>query len=292
MVFDVKTASRLIGVPQATLRNWEQRYGVVIPARSEGGHRQYDLGQIVALKQIARLVEKGRRAGDIFEGLKNGQNLPRPVTPLVCDQLREKRTECYRHLIKYQALQAHLLIDQVHNIYSPSTLLSDFYPWILKEAGRDWEQKNISVAQEHFVTSVIHSRLHRLLSGFYSTDGKIKVLLATPSGELHEGGALLLTCALKIQGIEAFYAGASLPIDELQKLVAEIRPAVACLSYFVTQPHWQELIHFAKTHSTHLCLGGPGVDHYQGREALPKNIFVPERMNGEPEEAVKILAAA
>jgi DNA-binding transcriptional MerR regulator len=44
-------AAALLGVSPNTLRNWETRFGYPAPERSEGGHRQFDLSQIEALRQ-------------------------------------------------------------------------------------------------------------------------------------------------------------------------------------------------------------------------------------------------
>ena len=41
----------MLGVSASTLRTWERRYSYPTPHRSEGGHRQYELGQIQALHQ-------------------------------------------------------------------------------------------------------------------------------------------------------------------------------------------------------------------------------------------------
>lgn len=41
----IKRAAELTGVPEHTLRAWERRYGLVAPARTDGGYRLYD-GQI------------------------------------------------------------------------------------------------------------------------------------------------------------------------------------------------------------------------------------------------------
>jgi hypothetical protein len=43
-------AAAMIGVSPSTLRSWERRYGFPQPKRSEGGHRQFDLGEIEALR--------------------------------------------------------------------------------------------------------------------------------------------------------------------------------------------------------------------------------------------------
>ncbi len=43
-------ASEMLGVSASTLRAWERRYGFPTPQRTGGGHRQYDLGEIEALR--------------------------------------------------------------------------------------------------------------------------------------------------------------------------------------------------------------------------------------------------
>jgi len=44
-------AAVMLGVSPNTLRSWERRFGYPSPARTSGGHRQYDLADIEALKQ-------------------------------------------------------------------------------------------------------------------------------------------------------------------------------------------------------------------------------------------------
>ncbi|HEU0251133.1 MAG TPA: MerR family transcriptional regulator [Solirubrobacteraceae bacterium] len=44
-------AAALLSVSPNTLRSWETRFGYPAPERSEGGHRQFDLSQIEALRQ-------------------------------------------------------------------------------------------------------------------------------------------------------------------------------------------------------------------------------------------------
>ncbi len=43
-------ASEMLGVSASTLRSWERRYGFPTPQRTGGGHRQYDLDEIEALR--------------------------------------------------------------------------------------------------------------------------------------------------------------------------------------------------------------------------------------------------
>src|SRR3712207_3145889 len=44
-------AAAMLGVSPNTLRSWERRFGFPAPRRSQGGHRQFELTEIEALRQ-------------------------------------------------------------------------------------------------------------------------------------------------------------------------------------------------------------------------------------------------
>lgn len=50
-VIRTNAAAALLGVSPNTLRSWESRFGYPRPSRTEGGHRQFDLAEIEALRQ-------------------------------------------------------------------------------------------------------------------------------------------------------------------------------------------------------------------------------------------------
>jgi DNA-binding transcriptional MerR regulator len=50
-VLRTHAAAAMLGVSPNTLRSWERRFGYPMPRRTAGGHRQFDLGEIEALRQ-------------------------------------------------------------------------------------------------------------------------------------------------------------------------------------------------------------------------------------------------
>ncbi len=50
-VIRTNAAAALLGVSPNTLRSWESRFGYPKPRRTEGGHRQFDLAEVEALRQ-------------------------------------------------------------------------------------------------------------------------------------------------------------------------------------------------------------------------------------------------
>lgn len=63
-LYSIGTTSKLAGVPVGTLRTWHERYGVVIPGRSPGGHRLYSRDQVERLRFIADQVALGLSPAD------------------------------------------------------------------------------------------------------------------------------------------------------------------------------------------------------------------------------------
>lgn len=62
--FGIAEVARRIGIPPATLRAWERRYGLVRPSRTIGGHRLYDAGQAAMLAWIGARVRQGTPISD------------------------------------------------------------------------------------------------------------------------------------------------------------------------------------------------------------------------------------
>ncbi|HVL31775.1 MAG TPA: MerR family transcriptional regulator, partial [Solirubrobacteraceae bacterium] len=50
-VLRTHAAAAMLGVSPNTLRSWERRFGYPTPRRTSGGHRQFDLAEIEALRQ-------------------------------------------------------------------------------------------------------------------------------------------------------------------------------------------------------------------------------------------------
>jgi DNA-binding transcriptional MerR regulator len=59
----LKAVSRRTGIPAATLRTWEHRYGFMRPRRSPAGYRLYGEEEIARIERVKHLVAQGVRIG-------------------------------------------------------------------------------------------------------------------------------------------------------------------------------------------------------------------------------------
>lgn len=74
--YKVAEAARLAGVSASTLRLWETQ-GLVIPGRSETGHRQYSADDVTRLKRISWYrTERGLNPAAIREALEAEEPMP------------------------------------------------------------------------------------------------------------------------------------------------------------------------------------------------------------------------
>jgi DNA-binding transcriptional MerR regulator len=74
-VYSISAVERMLSIPMATLRNWEERYGLVKPERSGGGHRLYTRAQVEQLRFIKERIDEGLQPAEAHRLL--GEQLDR-----------------------------------------------------------------------------------------------------------------------------------------------------------------------------------------------------------------------
>jgi DNA-binding transcriptional MerR regulator len=63
-IFSISAVARMLGVPVATIRTWEDRYGLVVPDRNASGHRLYRRDQLEQLRFVHDRMAEGLSAAD------------------------------------------------------------------------------------------------------------------------------------------------------------------------------------------------------------------------------------
>jgi DNA-binding transcriptional MerR regulator len=76
-VVRTNAAAAMLGVSPNTLRSWERRFGFPAPRRTQGGHRQFDLSEIEALRQA--FVETHNVSSAISIARERGEGPASPI---------------------------------------------------------------------------------------------------------------------------------------------------------------------------------------------------------------------
>jgi DNA-binding transcriptional MerR regulator len=79
-IYSIGAVARMLGIEPATLRAWEERYGVVVPARSAGAQRVYSRDELERLRFIVNAVEGGATAAEAHRLLREHIHTAEPLT--------------------------------------------------------------------------------------------------------------------------------------------------------------------------------------------------------------------
>nr|BFD66038.1 hypothetical protein HAGR004_10600 [Bdellovibrio sp. HAGR004] len=249
-LLDIDQVNQLTGLSQATLRNWEKRYGFPKPQRSEGGHRLYDVNEVKKIREVVSLCKGGIKILEAIETVLRGEGAPivasaaAAPSAVMVESLNEGIHQVLKALYKYDMDLAEQYLSRLGMRLSETDLLEMVYPQLLMQVGDDWENSRINIAQEHFSWNFLRTRLLNYFKTNKMGVNQPKVLLTTPSGELHEGGLIVLAAYLMLKGWQVYYLGVNLPMEDLLHAYEGIEPDIVCLSAIEAwniEKNWTEL---------------------------------------------------
>lgn len=90
------------------------------------------------------------------------------------------------------------------------------------EIGRLWQLNKISIAQEHYATSVTQLAISQLYPKIFTSFQKGKKALTTCIGsELHELGIRMVADLLELNGWDTIHLGSNTPVEEILNILVE-----------------------------------------------------------------------
>jgi len=239
-MYTIKEASSRSGVPVASLRAWERRYGVVAPRRTESGYRLYDDAAIAALSTMRRLVDNGWSPAAAATAIASGQ-LGSEVEPLAAassqtagptshPEAQALTTEFLDAASSVDVAAIESVLDRGFALGSFETVIDTWLMSTLYELGEAWASGQVDVAGEHAASYAVMRRLGQSFAAASSLADGRRVLVGLPSGAHHELGALAFATAARRRGLAVVYVGADLPVDSWRRAVRAFPTQVAVLA--------------------------------------------------------------
>jgi cobalamin-dependent methionine synthase I len=107
---------------------------------------------------------------------------------------------------------------------------------LMEAMGSDWEHGSLDVGGEHLVTEALQCVLREAAEGNSAIKSRPAVLLATPSGERHGLGLLILDMLLAHHGAESIPLGVDVPLASIADAVAGNQIDIVALSISSAYP--------------------------------------------------------
>ena len=237
-MYTIKQAARLTGVPEASLRAWERRYGVVTPRRSDAGYRLYVEADLAAVSTMSRLVADGWSAAQAAEAVRKG------TVPAVVEDVATHETldgagqpNAVTYMQRFLSSAAELDPAGIEESLDGGFALGSFEhvvdSWLfptLEALGEGWARGEIDIAGEHAASHAVHRRLSAAFDAAGSTSRGPTVVVGLPSGSQHDFGALAFATAIRRKGMDVLYLGANVPVSSWETAVRGREARAAVLS--------------------------------------------------------------
>ena len=273
----MKTASRMTGLSPHLIRIWEKRYGAVEPERTDTNRRLYSDAEIERLNFLRLATAAGHSIGNIARlplsrlkslvakaelsgrGAQPARRSPSPAQAF--------HDSC---LAAVEGLDAHAFEETLQKAVvalGHEGLLRQVVAPLAQTIGELWRAGIVTAAHEHFLTAGLKVFLGHLSGQFPVSANAPRIIIATPAGQLHELGAVIVKDAAAQIGWHTTYLGASLPAAEIAGAAMQNRAVAVALSivYPEDDPDLpQELINLRRflPPETKILVGGRAASAY------------------------------
>jgi MerR family transcriptional regulator, light-induced transcriptional regulator len=215
--YTVGVVAERLQVPIATLRSWNQRYGVGPPGHTPGEHRLYSETDILVVEQMHQLIGEGASPRSAARAAIDSVVPPRADTESLLaaafdlDLLRTGR-QLENHLRHYG------VVDTWDELVRPA--------FSAIEARQATGEGCIDV--EHALSWTVSRSLQRL--PIQAPDDSDPIILACSEGETHTLALEALRAALGERGHGALMLGGDVPASALNDAIARtVRPTTVVL---------------------------------------------------------------
>ncbi|MCF8379248.1 MAG: MerR family transcriptional regulator [Bacteroidales bacterium] len=230
--YSIKDIEKLSGIKAHTLRIWEKRFKLLEPKRTETNIRYYDDEDLRKILNVALLYRKGYRISQI--ACLGVDELINKITNLSIDN-EDNESKIDNLVMSMVEMDDRKFEKHLNNSIIQSgfedTVIEILYPFFNK-IGILWQTGAIYPAQEHFISNLVRQKIISAIDGTIdraNPSGK-HFLLFLPEGEMHELGLLFYHYLLKKRGHRVTYLGQSVPLEDLKKAGAFLKP-----NYIVTK---------------------------------------------------------
>jgi DNA-binding transcriptional MerR regulator len=232
--YKIRDVEILTGIKAHTLRIWEQRYGVLVPERTETKIRTYTDEELVYLLNIRMLIDHGMKISRLSEFS------PTEIRAKVAEiKLKTPAGSAQEKLIVSLVEMDEALFHGTLNELINATSLEETFRQCLipffDRIGIMWLSGSINPAQEHFISNLVRQKIVSEVDKLkVPEDRENPVMLYLPEHEWHEIGLLFYHYLLRSQGVYSLYLGQSLPYESVVLSIEKVQPRCVISSWLTS----------------------------------------------------------
>jgi methanogenic corrinoid protein MtbC1 len=248
----MKSVVQRTGLSPHVIRVWEKRYGAVEPRRTASNRRLYTDAEVRRLALLHAVTRAGHSIGTIArlpdEQLRALAGWSDEVTPSAGavnhrefspEQCGGYMSAALAAIRRMDARAFESVLMRASLELGSQGLLQKLVAPLAGRLGELWQDGELTAAEEHFASGVVRGFLAHLARPFALPETAPSLVVATPVGQLHELGAVLVSAAASGHGWRVTHLGTSLPAVEIAGAVQRTGARALALSivYPADDPH-------------------------------------------------------
>ncbi len=246
--FSIHDLEHFSGVKSHTLRIWERRYNFLLPERSAGGTRLYNVNELKQVLNFALLSKNGFRVSQLSE--MSEAMLEQKITQLPDPEDHCKKDMNSLLLVLYgeQPESFENILDELSATWTLPRLLQDIIYPFLSITGLLWSGNRLY--GEHFAVTATRKKLilgiESINCGLTTKQTALLFLQGTRQLDL---GLLYSYYLLKTNDCQVLYLGNDVTIHNLEQAV-KMRPPAFLFTY-LPQSHEPDAAHLSDLMYSH-----------------------------------------
>ena len=151
----IREVSRQTGVNAVTLRAWERRYGLIVPHRTQKGHRLYDQSHVARISHILTWIDRGVAVSQVGQLMENRE----PPASSDDSLWSEQRSRMQLALIRLNETHLDEVFNNLLAVYPVGTLLERLLLPLTEELQLRWQGQFGSNIERVFFQSWLRNKL-------------------------------------------------------------------------------------------------------------------------------------
>jgi MerR family transcriptional regulator, light-induced transcriptional regulator len=264
----IKIASRRSGLSPHVIRVWEKRYGAVAPSRTPTNRRLYTDADIERLQLLHQAISSGYSIGRIANlpaaelaslsdfqrvghsaeksvesptpgGISEESDISPPISDVEWQGSENCVESCIEALRRFDAIDIERQLARASVHLDQLQLFAAVIEPLMHRIGALWRDGHLRIADEHLASAVVRSFVDSMRAAFPASPASPHIVVTTPSGQLHEIGALMVSSQAAREGWQVTYLGPNLPAQEIARAAQQKRVLAVGLSlvYPEDDPH-------------------------------------------------------
>ena len=243
--YPIAVVAARTGLSRDVLRVWERRYSAVAPMRTPGGQRLYSDEHVNRFRLLAAATRHGRSIGSVAHldtdalarmAVEDEAALPRPDLGADASTARDVDA-AMAPIIALDGASLNTLLRQAIARRGLLWFLEQLAPSLMRRVGDDWANGRLTIAHEHLATETVIAIALETIHAVPAAPSALRLVVATPTGERHAGGAAISAAVASIDGWSIVYLGPDIPDADIATAAAETHARAVALSIVYVGDH-------------------------------------------------------